>query len=72
VLDVIHAYEKASGRAIPYEIVARSPGDIAACYADPALAAEILDWHATRGIDEMCADSWSWQYLNPNGFSWIL
>jgi UDP-glucose 4-epimerase len=68
VLDVIRAYEKASGRAIPYEIVARRPGDIAACYADPALAAEILDWHATRGIDEMCADSWNWQQMNPNGF----
>jgi UDP-glucose 4-epimerase len=69
VLDVIRAYEKASGRAIPYEIVARRPGDIAACYADPALAAEILDWHATRGIDEMCVDSWRWQQMNPNGFS---
>jgi UDP-glucose 4-epimerase len=69
VLDVIHAYKKASGRAIPYEIVARRTVDIAACYADPALAAEILDWHATRGIDEMCADSWRWQLLNPNGFS---
>ena len=68
VLDVIHAYEKASGRTIPYEIVARRLGDIAACYADPALAAGILDWHATRGIDEMCADSWRWQQMNPNGF----
>ena len=69
VLDVIHAYEKASGRAIPYEIVARRPGDIAACYTDPALALEILDWHAIRGIDDMCADSWKWQQMNPNGFS---
>jgi UDP-glucose 4-epimerase len=68
VLDVIHAYEKASGRAIPYEIVARRPGDIAACYADTALAAEILDWHAIRGIDEMCADSWRWQQINHKGF----
>ena len=69
VLDVIHAYEKASGCAIPYEIVARRPGDIAVCYADASLAASMLDWHATRGIDEMCADSWNWQHLNPNGFS---
>ena len=69
VLDVIRAYEKASLRPIPFEIVERRPGDIAACYADPVLAAVILDWHATRGIDEMCADSWNWQHLNPNGFS---
>ena len=68
VLDVIHAYEKASGRTIPYEIVSRRPGDIAASYADPALARKILDWYATRGIDEMCADSWNWQQMNPNGF----
>ena len=67
VLDVIQAYEKASGRAIPYEIVARRPGDIAACYADVSLAASMLDWHATRGLDEMCADSWRWQQMNPNG-----
>ena len=69
VLDVIRAYEKVSGQVIHYEIVARRPGDIAMCYADPTLAAEILDWHATRGIDEMCADSWNWQQMNPNGFS---
>jgi len=68
VLDVIRTYEKVIGCAIPYEIVARRPGDIAACYADPALAAEILDWHATRGIDEMCTDSWNWQQMNPDGF----
>ena len=68
MLDVIQAYEKASGRAIPYEIVARRPGDIAACYADVSLAASMLDWHATRGLDEMCVDSWRWQQMNPNGF----
>ena len=68
VLDVIQAYEKASGRTIPYEIVARRPGDIAACYADVSLAASMLDWHTTRGLDEMCADSWRWQLMNPNGF----
>ena len=68
VLDVIQAYEKASGRAIPYEIVARRPGDIAACYADVSLAASMLDWRATRGLDEMCVDSWRWQQMNPNGF----
>jgi UDP-glucose 4-epimerase len=69
VLEVLRAYEKASARAIPYEIVARRPGDIAACYADTALAATLLDWHATRDIDDMCADSWRWQTMNPNGFS---
>ncbi len=69
VLDVIHAYQKASGRPIPYEIIARRPGDIAACYADPALAEEILNWNSKRGLDEMCDDSWNWQQKNPNGFS---
>jgi UDP-glucose 4-epimerase len=69
VLDIIHAYEKVIGRVVPYEIVQRRSGDIAACYADPALAAEILNWRATRGIHEMCADSWNWQLMNPNGFS---
>ena len=69
VLDVIHAYEKASGRAIPYEIVARRPGDVASCYADVSSALVMLDWHATRGIKEMCADSWRWQCKNPYGFS---
>ena len=69
VLDVIRAYEKASGRPIPYEIVARRAGDIAACYADPTRATALLGWRAQRGLDEMCADSWRWQSMNPNGFS---
>lgn len=69
VLEVIRAYEKASSRPIPFEIVGRRPGDIAACYADASLAASILDWRVTRGIDEMCADSWRWQSMNPDGFS---
>ena len=68
VLDLINAYEKVSGRPIPYEIVARRQGDVAACYADTALAVEILNWHSTRGLDEMCADSWNWQKKNWNGF----
>ena len=68
VLDVIRAYEKASSRPIPFEIVERRPGDIAACYADVSLAASILDWRTTRGIDEMCVDSWRWQSMNLNGF----
>ena len=68
VLELIAAYEKASGKAVPYDIVARRPGDIDACYADPALARELLGWTAARGLDAMCADSWRWQSRNPNGF----
>tara|TARA_B110000977_G_scaffold201714_1_gene297975 strand:- start:5222 stop:6244 length:1023 start_codon:yes stop_codon:yes gene_type:complete len=68
VLDIIHAYQKASGRPIPYKIIERRQGDIATCYADPALAAEILDWNSIRGLDEMCADSWNWQLKNLYGF----
>ncbi|NMM36576.1 MAG: UDP-glucose 4-epimerase GalE [Glaciimonas sp.] len=69
VLEVIAAYEKASGKSIPYDIGARRAGDIAACYAQPSLAAELLGWRATRGLNDMCADSWRWQSLNPNGFN---
>ena len=69
VLEVVRAYEKASGRAIPFEIAARRPGDIASCYADTDLAATLLDWRATRDMDDMCADSWRWQSMNPNGFA---
>ncbi len=66
VLEVVKAYERASGRPVPYEIVARRPGDIASCYADPALAQELLGWHAQHDIDRMCEDSWRWQSMNPN------
>jgi len=69
VLDIVRAFEKASGRKIPYEIVARRPGDIAQCYADPALAERELGWRAERGIEEMCADAWRWQSNNPDGFA---
>ncbi len=68
VLDVLHAYEKACGRALPYSIAPRRPGDVAACWADPARAREELGWEARYGIEEMCADSWNWQRLNPNGY----
>jgi UDP-glucose 4-epimerase len=61
VLDMVHSFEKASGRPVPYAVVPRRPGDIAACYADPALAMELLGWQAKRGIDEMCQDAWHWQ-----------
>ena len=68
VLDVVKAYEKASGRPVPYKIVARRPGDIAECYADPAKARELLGWEAEYGIEDMCRDSWNWQSQNPNGY----
>jgi len=68
VLDMVHAFEKASGRKVPYRIVARRPGDIATCYADPALAAELLGWQAQFGIEKMCEDSWRWQINNPDGY----
>ena len=68
VLELVHAFERASGRPVPYEVVARRPGDVAACYADPALAERTIGWKATRDLDQMCADTWRWQVANPNGF----
>lgn len=67
VLDMVRAFEAASGRLVPYQIVARRAGDIATCYADPQLAGELLGWQARRGIGEMCADAWRWQSMNPDG-----
>ena len=69
VLEMVRAFERASGRAVPIEIVARRPGDIDACYADPSLAHALLGWRATRGLDAMCIDSWRWQRMNPNGLA---
>ena len=68
VLDVVRAYAQASGRDIPYVFAPRRPGDVAACYADPTRAAELLGWRARLGLDRMCADSWRWQHMNPQGF----
>ena len=68
VLDVVKAYEKACGKEIPYEIKPRRAGDIAACYADPSKAERELGWKARFGIEEMCADSWRWQSMNPDGY----
>jgi UDP-glucose 4-epimerase len=68
VLDVVKAFEAASGRQVPYQVVARRPGDVAACYADPARARSLLGWSASRGLPEMCADAWRWQSSNPRGF----
>ncbi len=69
VLELVAAFERASGRAVPYDIVARRPGDVAACYADVSRAEKLLQWRATRNIDSMCTDSWRWQRMNPNGFA---
>jgi UDP-glucose 4-epimerase len=71
VLDVVRAYAAASGREVPYRVVPRRPGDVAACYADPALAAQALGWRARHELDRMCADSWRWQSMNPNGFQTV-
>ncbi|MBQ8352640.1 MAG: UDP-glucose 4-epimerase GalE [Clostridia bacterium] len=68
VLDMIHAFEKACGKTLPYKICERRPGDIAACYACPDKAEKELGWVAKFGIEEMCASQWKWQSGNPNGY----
>jgi UDP-glucose 4-epimerase len=68
VLEMVAAFEKASGRPVNYRIAPRRAGDIAQCYADPALAAQVLGWHAEKDLAAMCADAWRWQSGNPNGF----
>ena len=68
VFDVLHAYEKACGKTLPYVVDPRRPGDIAVCYADPTKAKEELGWEAKYGIEDMCASSWKWQSMNPNGY----
>jgi UDP-glucose 4-epimerase len=68
VLEMVQAFEAASGRKVPYEIAGRRPGDIAVCYADPKQAWDVLDWRARKGLDEMCADHWRWQSMNPRGY----
>lgn len=68
VLDVVKAFEKASGKEVPYRLVDRRAGDIATCYANPSYAKEILGWEAKRDLEQMCCDSWRWQSNNPNGF----
>lgn len=68
VLDMVKAFEKASGRKVAYRIAPRRAGDIASCYADPSKAREELGWKASRGIEEMCEDTWRWQSMNPGGY----
>lgn len=68
VLELVQAFERATGRRVPYAIAPRRPGDIAACWADPSRAHELLGWRAMRSIGEACADGWRWQQNNPNGY----
>ena len=68
VLDVVKAYAAASGREIAHQVMPRRPGDIAACFADPTLAQQLLGWQARLDLNRMCADSWRWQSMNPQGF----
>ena len=69
VLDVVQAFERASGKHIPYQFAPRRPGDIAQCYADASLAHRLLGWHATHALPEMCLDAWRWQQNNPDGYN---
>ena len=68
VLEMIRAFEAASGRTVPFRVVARRPGDIAQCYADPAYALERLGWRAELSLDAMLRDTWRWQSQNPDGY----
>lgn len=68
VLDMVREFEVASGMPVPYRVQARRTGDVAACYADPARAASLLGWTATRNLQTMCADAWRWQSMNPKGY----
>lgn len=68
VFEMLHAFERVVGKKIPYEVIARREGDVPVCYADPEKAVIELDWRATKNIDDMCADTWRWQQMNPNGY----
>lgn len=69
VLEAIHAFEKACGKPIPYEVLGRRPGDVASVYCDPSLAHKELGWKAEKTFEQACADAWRWQSQNPNGFT---
>jgi len=69
VLDMLRAFEQASGKRVPYQVGPRRSGDIAACYADPSQALALLGWRAERDLASMCADAWRWQSGNPNGYA---
>lgn len=69
VLDIVHAFERVTGSAVPYKIVGRRSGDVPACYSDPAKAKAVLGWEAKRDLEDMCRDTWRWQQSNPNGYN---
>ena len=69
VLEMVAAFARASGREVPYRVVGRRPGDVAACYADPTRAHELLGWQAEKSLDDMCHDAWRWQSQNPQGYA---
>ena len=68
VLEMVRAFEQASGKPVPLKIAPRRAGDIASCYADPELASSLLGWSASRSLNDMCADAWRWQLGNPQGY----
>jgi UDP-glucose 4-epimerase len=68
VLEVVRAFEAATGQRVPHKLVPRRPGDVAQCYADASLAQQRLGWWAKRSLEQMCADAWRWQSLNPDGY----
>lgn len=68
VLQMLKAFEQACGKELPYKLVERRAGDVASCYADPTMAAEVLGWSAELGLEAMCADAWRWQQQNPDGY----
>ncbi|MEK6585610.1 MAG: GDP-mannose 4,6-dehydratase, partial [Nitrospirota bacterium] len=69
VLEMVRAFEQASGKRVTYNVAPRRPGDVAACYADPSKAAALLGWRTERSLADMCADTWRWQNLNPHGYN---
>lgn len=71
VFELLHAFERAANKTIPYEVVARRPGDIASCYADASLAKKELGWHAQKTLEQACEDAWRWQSKNPSGYTTI-
>ena len=68
VLELVHAFAAASGRSVPYRLVDRRAGDLAAYWAEPVYAQQELDWHAMYDLDHICGDAWRWQQMNPNGY----
>ena len=68
VLEMVHAFEKACGKPVPYRITERRSGDVSQSFADPSEAARLLGWKARFGLEDMCRDAWRWQSMNPRGY----